>query len=241
MTLRVLVEADGGSRGNPGPAGYGAVVREKATGDALSERKGGLGIATNNVAEYTGLVEGLRAAAALNASTVDVRLDSKLVVEQMTGRWKIKNAALRPLALEARNLAAGFDRVTYQWIPRAQNSHADRLANEAMDEQAGLSPQAGSRASEPPTGAADLPGRGRASPTLWTGAQGAPTRLFLLRHGQTEMSLERRYSGRGDVNLTDHGARQAAAAAKRLAALDPAVADAAGADTGPMPVIASPL
>ena len=98
--LRVIVEADGGSRGNPGPAGYGSVVKD-AAGEILLERWGSLGTTTNNVAEYTGLIEGLKAAAELNAVRVDVRMDSKLVIEQMSGRWQIKNPGLRPLAAEA--------------------------------------------------------------------------------------------------------------------------------------------
>ena len=128
----VIVEADGGARGNPGPAGYGAVVKS-ATGDVLAERKAALGIATNNVAEYQGLIAGLAAARDLGATTVTVRMDSKLVVEQMSGRWQIRHPALRALADTARGLAVGFDAIGYEWIPRARNAHADRLANEAMD------------------------------------------------------------------------------------------------------------
>lgn len=134
VPTRVIVEADGGSRGNPGPAGYGAVVWDADRERVLAERKEALGVATNNVAEYRGLIAGLSAAAELGAREVDVRMDSKLVVEQMTGRWKVKHAAMIPLADQARRLAAGFDRVDFEWIPRAQNSHADRLANEAMDD-----------------------------------------------------------------------------------------------------------
>lgn len=134
--MRVVVEADGGSRGNPGPAGYGAVVKDPATGGVLAERKGGLGHTTNNVAEYSGLIAGLTAAGELGASEVDVLMDSKLVVEQMSGRWRINNAALQTLARQADELVADFDKVTYEWIPRAINTAADRLANEAMDEQA---------------------------------------------------------------------------------------------------------
>ena len=128
----VIVEADGGARGNPGPAGYGAVVKS-ATGDVLAERKAALGITTNNVAEYQGLIAGLAAARDLGATTVTVRMDSKLVVEQMSGRWQIRHPALRALADTAGGLAAGFDTIGYEWIPRERNGHADRLANEAMD------------------------------------------------------------------------------------------------------------
>jgi ribonuclease H / adenosylcobalamin/alpha-ribazole phosphatase len=145
-----IVEADGGSRGNPGPAGYGSVVLDGATGEPLVEAAEYIGVATNNVAEYRGLIAGLKAAYALDpTATVRVRMDSKLVVEQMSGRWKIKHPDMKPLAAEAlRVYAAGH--VTYEWIPRDQNKHADRLANEAMD--------AGKRGEQwsPSTSTADL-------------------------------------------------------------------------------------
>jgi ribonuclease H / adenosylcobalamin/alpha-ribazole phosphatase len=161
--LRVVVEADGGARGNPGPAGYGAVVREANTGEVLAERSASIGKATNNVAEYSGLIAGLQAAADLGAVSVDVRMDSKLVVEQMSGRWQIKNAGLRPLAAEAAALARRFDAVTWQWIPREQNRYADALANAAMDaaadtadpastREAAGGPKAGSRGRRPRPG-----------------------------------------------------------------------------------------
>ncbi|QOV46383.1 bifunctional RNase H/acid phosphatase [Streptomyces chromofuscus] len=128
-----IVEADGGSRGNPGPAGYGAVVIDAATGETLAETAEYLGVVTNNVAEYRGLVAGLRAAHALDpAASVRVRMDSKLVVEQMSGRWKIKHPDMKPLAMEAGRVFPA-ERVTYEWIPRERNRRADRLANEAMD------------------------------------------------------------------------------------------------------------
>ncbi|WP_370950184.1 bifunctional RNase H/acid phosphatase [Amycolatopsis sp. cg5] len=227
----MIIEADGGSRGNPGPAGYGAVVKDAVTGEVLAERLDSLGITTNNVAEYSGLVAGLKAAVELGASTVDVRMDSKLVVEQMSGRWKIKHPALQPLAQEARELAAGFAKVRFEWIPRAENSYADRLANQAMDGDVVKAPTAvrtpePTRVSEP----------NRSSATGWTGATGTPTKLFLLRHGQTAMSVDRRYSGRGDVPLTELGQAQVAAAAKRLAGMK-------GFVTGDevAPIVASPL
>ncbi|WP_331450106.1 bifunctional RNase H/acid phosphatase [Streptomyces prasinus] len=128
-----IVEADGGSRGNPGPAGYGAVVSDAATGETLAEAAEYLGTTTNNVAEYSGLLAGLRAAHELDPeAAVHVRMDSKLVVEQMSGRWKIKHPAMKPLAAEAARVFPP-GRVTYEWIPRERNKHADRLANEAMD------------------------------------------------------------------------------------------------------------
>ncbi|MYV89149.1 reverse transcriptase-like protein, partial [Streptomyces sp. SID1034] len=128
-----VVEADGGSRGNPGPAGYGAVVLDPTTGETLAEAAEFIGVATNNVAEYKGLIAGLRAARELDpAATVRVRMDSKLVVEQMSGRWKIKHPDMRPLAAEAARVLPS-SQVSYEWIPRERNKHADRLANEAMD------------------------------------------------------------------------------------------------------------
>jgi ribonuclease H / adenosylcobalamin/alpha-ribazole phosphatase len=225
--VKVIVEADGGSRGNPGPAGYGAVVCAAATGEVLAERAEGIGVATNNVAEYQGLLAGLRAAADLGAQDVEVRMDSKLVVEQMSGRGKIKHAALQPLALEGQRLARRFTRIRYEWIPREHNKHADRLANEAMDAQAGIAPGKAPRADERPATQAQVgerpatrAPRAGEQPTGWTAARGTPTRFLLLRHGQTPLSVQRRYSGRGEVALTEVGQRQARAAALRLSTLD---------------------
>ncbi len=132
MTRYLIMEADGGSRGNPGPAAYGTVVREGSTGRLLAERADYLGITTNNVAEYTGLLTGLLFCATLGDVRVDVRLDSKLVVEQMTGRWKIKHGNMRELAMQVR-AAINPAFVRYQWIPREQNRDADRLVNESLD------------------------------------------------------------------------------------------------------------
>ncbi len=138
MSRRLTVEADGGSRGNPGVAGYGALVRDTDTGALLAERAEPLGKASNNVAEYRGLIAGLEAALAIDPSAqVHVRMDSKLVVEQMSGRWKIKHEDMRRLALQARDLVSGFTRaggsVRFTWIPRAENKDADALSNVAMD------------------------------------------------------------------------------------------------------------
>jgi len=203
-SLRVLVETDGGSRGNPGPAGYGAVVlAADGSRTVLAERSQSIGYATNNVAEYRGLIAGLAAAAELDAGEVEVRADSKLVVEQMSGRWKIKHAELRQLAAEATALVGRFARVRFTWIPRAENAHADRLANVAMDSATG---KATPTAVAPPA-----PG--------WTGATGTPTRLFLLRHGQTALSVQRRYSGRGNPELSELGRQQARAASHHVATL----------------------
>jgi broad specificity phosphatase PhoE/ribonuclease HI len=205
--VKVLVEADGGSRGNPGPAGYGAVVFSADRETVLAEIKESIGRATNNVAEYRGLIAGLEAAADAGATEVAVSMDSKLVVEQMVGRWRVKHPDLIPLNQRAKDVAARFDQVTYAWIPRAKNSHADRLANEAMDAAAGI-------VAAPDTTKPVLP---QSSPAGWTGARGAPTRFMLLRHGQTELSVDRRYSGRGNPALTELGRHQADAAATYLA------------------------
>lgn len=134
--MNVIIEADGGSRGNPGPAGYGAVVLDPRDEQVLAERSAGIGVATNNVAEYQGLIAGLRAAIELGATDVEVRMDSKLVVEQMSGRWKVKHPAMQPLAREAAGLVREIGSVRFGWIPRARNTRADRLANQAMDAQA---------------------------------------------------------------------------------------------------------
>ncbi|GJF09308.1 bifunctional RNase H/acid phosphatase [Mycolicibacterium cyprinidarum] len=203
--MKVLIEADGGSRGNPGPAGYGAVVWSEDRESILAEAKMSIGWATNNVAEYRGLIAGLQEAARIGAAEVEAYLDSKLVVEQMAGRWRVKHPDLASLHREAKGLARKFDRVSYTWIPRVNNSHADRLANEAMDSATELT-------------TAEVPAKREVatSPAGWTGAKGAPTRLLLLRHGQTELSVQRRYSGRGNPALTDLGTRQADAAARYL-------------------------
>src|SRR5436190_17145107 len=133
MPLRVVIEADGGSRGNPGPAGYGALVRDADTGEVLREVAAGIGVASNNVAEYRGLLAGLQAALDLGAGEVEVRMDSLLVVNQMSGLWKVKHEAMRPLAAEAAALVRQLGRVSFVHVPRERNKHADRLANEAMD------------------------------------------------------------------------------------------------------------
>jgi probable phosphoglycerate mutase len=204
-STRVIVEADGGARGNPGPAGFGAVVRDPVTGEVIAERSGFLGVATNNAAEYQGLIAGLRAAADLGAREVSVRMDSKLVVEQMSGRWQIRHPSLRPLAAQAAALVAGFETVRFTWIPRERNTLADGLANAAMD--AGVAP------AEPAP---------KAPPVSWAPRSDAATRLVLVRHGETALTAQGRYSGRGDPELSEHGREQARAAARRVVALAPA-------------------
>jgi broad specificity phosphatase PhoE/ribonuclease HI len=203
---RVIVEADGGSRGNPGPAGYGAVVRDADTGEVLREVAAGIGVASNNVAEYRGLIAALQAALDVGADEVEVRMDSLLVVNQMSQVWKIKHEAMRPLASEAAGLVRQFRRVEFRHVRRELNKHADRLANEAMD--AAANGQAWEQKARP------------VSTTGWSAPSGPATRLLLLRHGETPLSAERRFSGRGDPELTPRGLAQARAAAARLASYD---------------------
>ncbi|MFF4626487.1 bifunctional RNase H/acid phosphatase [Streptomyces griseorubiginosus] len=234
-----IVEADGGSRGNPGPAGYGSVVLDAATGETLVETYEYLGVTTNNVAEYRGLLAGLRAAHDLDpAARVHVRMDSKLVVEQMSGRWKIKHPDMKPLVLEAgRVFPPG--QVTYEWIPREQNKRADRLANEAMDTEGSASsvrkPTSGEAGTEAPvdvrTAKADADVRAakadadvRAAKAVaapgWAPADmGAPATFVLLRHGETPLTPQKRFSGSGgtDPSLSDIGREQAERAAEALA------------------------
>ncbi|WP_188187169.1 bifunctional RNase H/acid phosphatase [Nonomuraea sp. SYSU D8015] len=285
-----VIEADGGSRGNPGPAGYGAVVRDAADGQVLAEVAEAIGVTTNNVAEYRGLIAGLTAVLRLGGegASVAVRMDSKLVIEQMAGRWKVKHEGLRPLALEAGALVRRLRVTEWTWIPRERNQHADRLANEAMDAAAkGLAWKAGGTSAPDtvigpaPLGAPSTPGgpaplgdtstlgrpetpsgpsapggtgglvapsapppvarqtdlldagdiseisaptasvaaaqqRGTGKGTGWRPPTRVATSLLLLRHGETELSIERRFSGLGDAELTPNGRAQAAAAAERL-------------------------
>jgi probable phosphoglycerate mutase len=183
-------------------------------------------VATNNVAEYSGLIAGLQAAADLGAVEVEVRMDSKLVVEQMSGRWQIRNPGLRPLAARAATLVRRFESVGFEWIPRASNAHADMLANEAMDGTAGTR-VIGSRSAPDGTDAdadtdADAAAVGAAKPS-WAPPSTPATRLVLVRHGETGLNREGRYSGRADTPLSPHGVAQAEAAAARVAVLAPAV------------------
>jgi ribonuclease H / adenosylcobalamin/alpha-ribazole phosphatase len=219
VSRRFIVEADGGSRGNPGPAGYGALVRDAETGRVLAERAASVGRATNNVAEYGGLVAGLQAALDLDpAASVEVRMDSKLVVEQMSGRWKIKHPDMQQLALQAQKLARQLGAVRYTWVPRAQNGAADALANSAMDGR----PVHRDPAAEPVVLEDDVQPTAEAAPVV-------TTVTHLLRHGQTEHTPERRFSGRNDLPLSRTGRAEAEAAAHR------------GRDLGVEVVLASPL
>ena len=222
----VRIEADGGSRGNPGPAAYGAVLFDADTGEVIAERAEAIGVATNNVAEYRGLIAGLELFHEHAAEAeLEVRMDSKLVVEQMSGRWKIKHPDMKPLAQQANRLAPPG--TTYTWIPREQNKHADRILNEALDTtrrepvpEPVPEPTAETRTEERPR-------RG------WSPDAPATT-LVLVRHGVTAHTLDKRFSsGLGGANpgLNDEGRDQVRATADWLAPL------AEGIDV----VIASPV
>ena len=135
-----LIRTDGAARGNPGPASAGAALYDLRRPDARDPRaqpdasiSDYLGVQTNNVAEYTGVVRALELAAELGASEVHMLLDSKLIVEQLAGRWRVKDAKLIPLWARARRTLTGFERWSAAHVPRAQNSVADALANEAID------------------------------------------------------------------------------------------------------------
>jgi probable phosphoglycerate mutase len=231
MPENVIVEADGGSRGNPGPAGFGALLRDADTGDVLADAAEFIGRATNNVAEYRGLIAGLELYQEHTPDALlEVRMDSKLVIEQMAGRWKIKHPDMRPLAIEAQRLAP-FGTV-WTWVPREQNQAADRLANVAMDlattgEVAGrVDSSAAGRSPADPTPAPDEPPS--QAPTLrnpmlgWSGMLGEPTTFVLVRHGETIHTMDKKFSGPGgdDPGLTDEGWAQARRAAAALAGDD---------------------
>lgn len=232
MTRLLVVEADGGSRGNPGPAAYGAVVRDGDTGRVLVEVAETIGEATNNVAEYRGVLAGIQHALEIDPEArIEARLDSKLIVEQMSGRWAIRNAALRDLALSVRRLRAD---VAYTWVPRAQNTAADRLVNEALDAQAhGETVRIDRRVGSGLPDAEDVVGdaleeraaeeRAAHRPHKmvgWATDLGTPTLTLLGRHGATAYSLEKRFSGSGgaDPALAPLGEEQAEALAREIAA-----------------------
>ena len=255
---RLIIEADGGSRGNPGAAGYGAVVLDAETGELLAEVAEAIGRATNNVAEYRGLLAGLRAAIAIDpACTVEARMDSKLVVEQMSGRWQIKHHDMRALAAQARGVLP-TGRVSYTWIPRAENTRADALANQAMDAAAagrswsrGTPAAAASSSGRASSGSASTSGSASPVPVARPDSirapsvradLGAPTVLLLLRHGRTQLTEQRRFSGSGglDPELSPAGQGDAERAAGLLAGLG--APGAALAEIGsPTALVSSPL
>ena len=231
----LIIEADGGSRGNPGPAGSGAVVIDADTGEILVEIARFIGVATNNVAEYIGLISALEwITDNRSEASVNVRMDSKLVIEQMSGSWKIKHPDMQQLAIRANQLASKL-RVSYQWIPREQNSRADALANKAMDEAEDSTTSSASDASAPTipgaTGSGSAGTHGtmssvvefnRTAPSSVRAPGGVTeplTTVILVRHGRTALTESKKISGSGGENpfLSEAGIEDAKAVARELA------------------------
>jgi probable phosphoglycerate mutase len=210
----VVIEADGGSRGNPGPAAFGAVLRDATTGETIAEVGETIGEATNNVAEYRGLIAGLELAAEhAPQATIEVRMDSKLVVEQMAGNWKVKHPSMKPLQAQAAALAPAG--TVYTWVPRAENGHADRLVNEALDGSPTYF-----AAGAPPAEGREVPSRGWLPPT------DPPTTLILVRHGVTDHTSQKLFSGGlggSNPSLNDEGRAQVRATGDWLLPLADAV------------------
>ena len=213
--MKLIIEADGGSRGNPGPSGSGAVVINAETGETLAEISKFIGVATNNVAEYNALIAGLEECYRIDpAADVLVRMDSKLVIEQMAGGWKIKHPDMQALAIEAHRLISGRA-VDWVWIPREENSRADALANKAMDD-------VGDSATIPAHSVAsvttefnhELPSSLRSPAVVSEPA----TTVFLVRHGRTALTEARRISGGwgADPSLSEAGRNDAQAAARAI-------------------------
>ncbi len=213
----LIIEADGGSRGNPGIAGSGACVIDADTGEVILEISKFIGVATNNVAEYLALVAGLEGAYSLNSEArILVRMDSKLVIEQMAGRWKIKHPDMQQLGARVQKMVAGKP-IRWQWIPREENSRADALANKAMDEQGDAvvaTSDLGPRASVVEFNQT-LPSSVRAP----GGVTEPLTTIILVRHGRTHLTESKRISGRGGENpgLSDLGREDAHKVAKAIA------------------------
>ncbi|OFL62289.1 bifunctional RNase H/acid phosphatase [Corynebacterium sp. HMSC056E09] len=230
--MKLVIFADGGSRGNPGIAGSGTAVYNEDRSQLLREIAYVVGQkSTNNVAEYHGLLRGLEAAVELGADEVEFYMDSKLVVEQMNGRWKIKHPDMQKLAIEARRLLDQIPSFSLEWVPRAKNSVADALSNVAMDAAAKGDPagildmgsgdgaEAVAADSQDASGEVGGTSASTASSTAadWRPETGQTTRFILLRHGQTAMSAAKQYSGRANPELTELGKKQALAAAQALA------------------------
>ncbi|MDK8897521.1 bifunctional RNase H/acid phosphatase [Corynebacterium sp. MSK004] len=230
--MKLVIFADGGSRGNPGIAGSGTAVYNADRSQLLKEIAYVVGQkSTNNVAEYHGLLRGLEAAVELGADEVEFYMDSKLVVEQMNGRWKIKHPDMQKLAIEARRLLNQIPSFSLEWVPRAKNSVADALSNVAMDAAAKGDPagildmgsgdgaEAAAADSQDASGEVGGTSASTASSTAadWRPETGQATRFILLRHGQTAMSAAKQYSGRANPELTELGKKQALAAAQALA------------------------
>lgn len=248
----LIIEADGGSRGNPGPAAYGSVVRHPVTGEVLAAEGAGIGEDTNNVAEYRGVIAALALASEINPKArIEARLDSKLIVEQMSGRWQVKHERIRGLV---KQVHAAYDPalVTYAWVPREKNKTADALVNAALDgspskviywDRFGGQGPSGPGDDGAKAGLVEAPERIVAAheiaqdslfepatpPTPRTQPKvslpgfapdlGTPTTLLLARHGVTEHTLDKRFSGRNTtLPLAPQGIAQAEALAAEIMA-----------------------
>ncbi len=222
MARSLIIEADGGSRGNPGTAGSGAVVIDQTTGMVIREIARFIGIASNNVAEYIALIAGLEAALDIDSNAdIEVRMDSKLVIEQMSGRWKIKHPDMIQLGMQVQDLVRG-KKVSWQWIPREQNFRADALANKAMDElsdseSSGLvtSTAANNRLSSSVT---EFNESGPSSVRSPIDVTKPLTTIVLVRHGRTVLTEARKISGGDgdDPDLSEVGVLDANAVATAL-------------------------
>ena len=208
--IKLIVEADGGSRGNPGISGAGAVVIDSENGKVLREISEAVGIATNNVAEYTALLLGLEAAFEIDpTASVLVRMDSKLVVEQMSGRWKIKHPDMMALGSKVQKLISNQS-VEFVWIPREQNGLADALANKAMD-----------FAGDPIASAVEFNSGEPSSIRAPRPSIQEVTTMILVRHGRTALTESRKISGGDGENpdLSELGRQDAREVAEELAKL----------------------
>jgi ribonuclease H / adenosylcobalamin/alpha-ribazole phosphatase len=206
--MKLIIEADGGSRGNPGLSGAGAVVIDAASGNILREISEAVGIATNNVAEYSAVIFALEVAFEIDpAAEIVVRMDSKLVVEQMSGRWKIKHPDMLSLGARVQQLISGKN-VEFVWIPREQNVLADALANKAMDGEPAPTAAAGEFNHVAPSSI-------RAPQSSVAEA----TTLIMVRHGRTALTESRKISGGDGENpdLSELGNKDAAEVAIELA------------------------
>lgn len=227
MPLNLIIEADGGSRGNPGPSGSGAVIINRGSGELLVEIAEFIGVATNNVAEYRALLAAVREALALDPEChLEVRMDSKLVIEQMAGRWKIKHPDMQALAIKIHQLLAGKN-VTFTWIPREQNSQADALANRAMDNKrseiirASDSTKISGQKTSPMASIVEFDSERPSSVRAPQSVTKPLTTLVLVRHGRTALTEAKRISGGGgaDPELSEAGHADAKAVAVELSRL----------------------
>jgi broad specificity phosphatase PhoE/ribonuclease HI len=213
----LIIEADGGSRGNPGPAGSGACVIDADSGEVILEISKFIGTATNNVAEYFALVSGLEGAYDLNSDArILVRMDSKLVIEQMAGRWKIKHPDMQILGARVQKLVAG-KQIRWQWIPREENSRADALANKAMDEKGDA--LVSTVTSSPRSPVVEFNQSFPSSVRAPGGVTSELTTVILIRHGRTHLTESKRISGSGGENpgLSELGRGDAHKVAKAVA------------------------